>query len=455
MNHSISTTDVPAQNNEGETVADTSVEAVVGKPQQTYSRGYLAYVLGMVFTINIFNMTDRLIMGVVLEPIKMEFGLSDLQLGILSGLAFTIVYSTIGIPMGSVADRVMRRNLVAACVGLWSAMTVTCGIAASYMQMILARAGVAFGESGFTPAIHSMLSDYFPPSRRAMALAVYGVGAPIGSLLGNSVGGFVADNFGWRVTFLAVGAPGILLAALFLLTIREPVRGNTENRRDPGMAPSLPTAIAFAWRARSIRYLMLGAGAHLLVFYGLAIWLAPFLIRLHGLSLTQAGLWIGVITGVFGGAGTLVGGFASDRLARSNMGWYGWLNAFCLLFMLPFGVGMYLWPSATGALAFGCGVAFLGAVWLAPTFAVVQLVSPLRMRGVVAGVLIFTQNMIGLGCGPVLVGWLSDLLSPRFGTESLRWAMFGVFFVEIIAVALYFKAGRWIRHDLTAYRQAE
>jgi len=449
MNRNPTTTAAPPH---AADTGDTSVTAAAAEPQQEYSRGYLAYILAMAFTINIFNMTDRLVMGIVLEPIKAEFALSDLQLGILSGLAFTIVYSTIGIPLGSVADRVMRRNLVAACVGLWSAMTVACGVAGGYVQMIFARAGVALGESGFTPAIHSMLSDYFPPSRRAMALAVYGVGAPIGSLVGNAVGGVVAENFGWRAAFIALGAPGLLLALLFLLTVKEPVRGNTEDRHDTGSAPPLLTAIAFAWRARSIRYLMLGAGAHLLVFYGLAIWLAPFLVRLHDLSLGEAGLWIGVITGVFGGAGTLLGGYLTDRLGRSHMGWYGWFNALCLLAMMPFGIGMYLWPGVVGALAFGCGVALLGAVWLAPTFAVVQLVSPLRMRGVVAGVLIFTQNMIGLGCGPVLVGWLSDLLSGQLQAESLRWAMFWIFFIEIFAIALYFQAGRWVRHDLEAYK---
>lgn len=415
-------------------------------PRDHYRRSYLAYVLGIVFTVQVFNMSDRLVLGILMEPIKAEFALSDLQLGVLSGLAFTLVYATIGIPLGSVADRVSRRYLVTACIGLWSAMTVATGLAGHYSHLLLTRAGVALGESGFTPAIHSMLSDFFQPSRRAMALAIYGVGAPVGALVGNALGGVLAEHYGWRATFIMIGSPGLLLALLFWLTVREPRRGNTETRVDDNAAPPISQAVAFALRSRSLRYLMLGAGAHLLVFYGLGIWLAPFLVRLHGLSIGQAGLWIGIITGLFGGAGTLLGGYISDRLGRRQIGWYAWFNALCLALMLPFGIGMYLWPSTNGALAFGCGVALLGAVWMGPTFAIVQLVSPLRMRGVVAGVLIFTQNMIGLGLGPLLVGWLSDYLKPDFGVESLRWAMFGVFFIELLAIALYVQSGRHLKH---------
>lgn len=423
-------------------------------PAMPYRRSYLVYVLAMAFTLNVFNIADRQLLGIVLQPIKLEFLLSDLQLGLLSGLVFTLVYTTLGIPIGSLADRTIRRNLVAGCLAMWSAMTMACGFANSYLHLIFARMGVALGEAGFSPSIQSLLSDYFPLSRRATVLAVWGLGAPLGSLVGHAVGGYFAQHYGWRSAFLAVGAPGLLLALLFWLTVREPVRGASEHRRDAQPASSIGAAIAFAWRTRSMRYLMFGAGAHLLVFYGLAIWLAPFYMRTHHLSLAQAGLYIGLITGVCGGAGTLIGGYLSDRLGRRDARWYGWVTGISLAATLPFALGMYLAPSAQISLAFAGVVGFLGALWLAPTFAIVQLLAPLRMRGVAVGVLHFVQVMIGFGIGPTLVGWLSDRWEPEFGVESLRWALLAVFFIEPVAVALYYLAGRSLPEDLARSRQA-
>ncbi len=416
---------------------------------ETYSRGYLAYVLGMAFAINIFNIADRQMLGIVLQPLKVEFALTDLQLGLLSGLVFAVIYATMGIPLGSLADRISRRNLTAACLALWSAMTVISGFAKNVMHLVLARVGVALGESGFSPSIQSLLSDYFPPSKRATALSVWGLGSPLGSLVGFALGGYFAQHYGWRSAFIAVGAPGLVLALLFLFTVREPARGGAERRRDDTTPPSIGAGIRFAWNTRSMRYLMLGAGMHLFVFYGLGAWLAPFFLRTHHMPLAQAGLYLGLITGVLGGAGTLMGGYLSDRLGRSDPRWYAWVSALCLLVMVPFGLGMYLAPSASSSLAFGCVMGFLGAVWLAPTFAIVQLLAPLRMRGVAAGILIFTQVMIGNGGGPAVAGWLSDLWAPRFGSDSLRWALFAVFFVELFAVALFYLAGRFLPSDLT------
>lgn len=422
--------------------------------QQPHSRIYLSYVLGMAFVLNVLNIADRQILGIVLEPIKQEFLLTDLHLGLLSGLVFTLIYTTLGIPIGSLADRTVRRNLVAGCLALWSAMTVTCGFAMSYTQLLLSRMGVALGEAGFSPSIQSMLSDYFAPSRRATVLAIWGLGAPIGGMLGHALGGYMAEHFGWRSAFLTLGLPGLVLAVLFWATVREPVRGASEQRRDDGHAASIGSAIAFAWKTRSFRYLMFGAGTHLLVFYGLGIWLAPFYVRSHELSLSQAGLYIGLITGLCGGLGTLLGGWLSDRLGRTDARWYAWVTALSLLGMMPFAFGMYLANSVSSSLVFGGFVGFLGALWLAPTFAIVQLVAPLRMRGVSVGILHFTQVMIGFGIGPTLVGFLSDQFEPSFGKEALRWALVAVFLVEPLAVFLYYKAGRALPSDLQQLRAA-
>lgn len=422
----------------------TSAATVVSQ----HSPAYLKYILLMAFLLNVNNVTDRLVVGVLIEPLRLEFGLSDLQLGLLSGLAFTLVYSTLGIPFGRLADKVNRRNLVVICVAFWSSMTVLTGAARGYVELIMIRAGVALGEAGFTPAMHSLLSDFFPPHRRASALSIYGIGSPLGTMLAFVVGGFVAEHFGWRLAFVVIGLPGILLAIVMLMTMREPQRGATELQPEQGPAPPLRQALLFPWRTRSIRYLMLGAGAHLTVFYGLSTWLAPFFLRVHDLSLSQAGLAIGIITAVFGTLGTLLGGFASDRLGAHRSGWYAWVTAVALMLVLPFGVGMYIAGSAAASLMFACGVALFGAVWLGPTFAIVQMVAPLRMRGLTAGVLIFTQNMIGLGCGPVLVGALSDSLAPGFGDESLRWALLAVLSLELLAIGLYYQSGRWMARDL-------
>lgn len=416
------------------------------------NRKYLGYVLAMSFAINVFNIADRQVLGIVLQPLKIEFALSDLQLGLLSGLVFTVVYATLGIPLGSLADRVSRRNIIAACLALWSGMTVLCGMAKNVTHLVLARMGVALGESGFSPSIQSMLSDYFPPTKRASVLAIWGLGSPVGSMVGFAIGGYFAQHYGWRSAFFAIGAPGLLLAVLFLLTVREPARGANEKTQHDSTAPSIGAGLRFAWGTRSIRYLMLGAGVHLFVFYGLGTWLAPFYLRTHDMPLAQAGLYIGVITGIFGGAGTLVGGFLSDRLGRTDPRWYGWVTSASLLAMLPFGVGMYLVSTAFLALALGCVVGFLGAIWLAPTFAIVQLVAPVRIRGLAAGILIFTQVMIGYGAGPAVTGWLSDLLAPQFAEDSLRWALLTVFLAEIIAVGFYYVAGRSLPADLARAR---
>lgn len=421
-------------------------------PPATESRAYLNYVLAMAFAINVFNLADRQVLGIVLQPVKAEFALSDLQLGLLSGLVFTVVYSTLGIPLGSLADRRSRRNIIAASVAVWSAMTVLCGFAKSAVHLAFARMGVAFGESGFSPAIQSMLSDYFPPARRASAIAIWGFGASMGTLFGFAVGGHFAQHYGWRSAFFAVGAPGLLLAALFLLTVREPERGGAGEGKPRDAAPPLFTGIARIWGTLSIRYLMFGAGAHLFVWYGLGTWLAAFFLRTHAMPLAQAGLYIGIITGVLGGAGTLIGGFWSDRLGRRDPRWYAWLSAVGLALMIPFAAGMYLAPTAFSALAFGCVSGFLGAMWLAPTFAIVQLVAPPRLRGVGVGVLHFTQVMIGYGTGPVFIGWLSDRWAPEFGADSLRWALLAVLAVEIIAIALFYLSGRNLPGDLARVR---
>jgi MFS family permease len=415
----------------------------------TPSAAYRGYVLGLLLVVYVVNFIDRSIVNILLQPIKAEFQPSDTALGFLSGVAFAIFYATLGLPIARWADRGVRRDIIALALALWSGMTVLCGLARTFPQLALARIGVGVGEAGCSPPAHSILSDYYPPEKRGTAFATYALGIPIGTAFGFLLGGWMAETLGWRAAFMLVGAPGLALAVVVRLTLREPPRGMSEARRDTGPTPDLGQVMRSMWGLASFRHLAAAATLHAFVGYGVGAWNAAFLMRSHGMSIGEVGTWLAGIGIVFGGLGTFLGGLLADRLSPRDVRWTLWVPGVSTLIAVPFSIAFYLWPTVEVALAIAGIPVFLGAMYLGPTFSITQALAPLRMRAVASAFMLFLLNLIGLGLGPQIVGIASDLLAPHLEGESLRGALALVVIFNFWSGAHYFLGARSLRADLT------
>lgn len=414
---------------------------------------YRWYVLGVLLLAYVFNFIDRSILGILNEAIKADLGTTDTQMGFLGGAAFAVFYTFVGIPIARLADRGNRRNILAVCVGLWSFMTGVCGLAANYVQLVLARIGVAVGEAGGSPPSHSMISDMFPSHERATALAVYALGIPIGGMIGALAGGWINAAFDWRTAFMVVGFPGLLLAVFIRFGIREPLRGASDGPPkvdQPSVAaPPVGEVLRYLWSRRSFRYLALAAGVNGFVGYGVGYWALAFWQRSHGMDTQTLGTWTFWL-GFPAMASTFFGGWFGDRLAQRDVRWYVWLPAIAAVVALPINLFVYLWDDYVVALLVSILPGLLGSFWLAPTFSLTQGLVALRMRALAASIVLFVLNLIGLGLGPQLTGVLSDVLraTTDLGDESLRWAIVAVSFVALIATLFYVLAARTLRADL-------
>ncbi|GJL92124.1 spinster family MFS transporter [Hyphococcus sp.] len=408
----------------------------------------LTLFLVLVFATNVVNIGDRFIFSIVLEPLKAELGVSDTALGLLSGLAFSIFYTTLGFPLAMLADRGNRRNLVALSVGVWSACTALCGAAQGYWQLLLARIGVASGEAGFTPALNSMMADYFPKNKRARVMAIYGVGGSVGILIANILGGYITEHFGWRWAFAAIGLPGVLIAVLFSVFVREPARGISENLIDSAPAPSLLAVLRHVQKTRALLLLIAGATAWMFSSFGALNWLAVFYIRVHGLGIAEVGIWLGLIVGVFSGIGILLGGYLADYLSqRFDMRWQFYVPSISVLIGVPLALIVYLVPDTLTSLLFASALSIFTATWQGPTLAMIQTLAPLRMRATTAACLFFSTNLIGFGFGPSFIGFVSDLTAPQLAAESIRFALVWSTIGFAAAGVLYFLAARCVLSD--------
>jgi len=419
---------------------------------------YRRYALGLLLVVYVFNFIDRQILSILLQPIKEEFLLSDTQLGLLSGIAFALFYSTLGIPIARYADRGVRRNVIALALAVWSAMTALSGLARGFGELLAARIGVGVGEAGCSPPAHSLLADYFPPERRATALSVYAMGIPLGIFCGYLIGGWMVELFSWRTAFLVVGLPGVLLSLVVRLTLREPERGRWDRPAAPGAAaagaPPLPEVARLLWRRRTFRHVSLAAALHAFVGYGVGAFVPPFLARSHGLGHGEIGTWLAFLSLIAGGSGTFLAGWLSDRLAVRDRRWYVWLPAWSTLVSVPFAWFFYLWPHPTTALLVSALPIFLGSMYLGPSFALTQGLAPPTTRALAASVLLFVINMVGLGLGPQAVGIVSDLLRASLGAESLRWALVCVAAVNLWSAVHYLLAARTLREELDDQAEA-
>ena len=407
------------------------------------------YALGLLTVVYTFNFIDRQLLSILQESIKADLLLSDQQLGLLTGFAFALFYVTAGIPIARWADRANRRNIVALAIGTWSFMTAVSGFVQNYVQLLLARIGVGVGEAGGSPPSHSIISDIFPPERRASALAFYSMGVNFGILFGFLVGGWLNEFFDWRTAFLVVGVPGILIALLVRYTLREPIRGLSEQRTSEADTVPFANVLSLLKSRASFRHMAFGAALNAFAGYSTSSWTASFMIRSHGMTTGELGTWLALILGLGGAIGVLSGGVIAERLARKDVRWYMWLPTLTGLICIPFMIATYLVAGAYTALIVAIIPGVLFNVYLGNTLAMTHGLVGLRMRALASAILFFILNLIGLGLGPWAVGVLSDLLAPTLGQESLRYAMLYLLPIAMTwSVFHFYMASKTLKEDL-------
>lgn len=409
-------------------------------------------VLWTLLAVYVLNFLDRQIVTILAEPIKRELTLSDTQIGLMTGLAFALFYTILGIPIARYADnpKTNRVRLISVALAIWSAMTVLCGMAQNFIQLLLARIGVGVGEAGCTPAAHSLITDSVAPERRSSAIAFYGLGIPIGSLLGMIVGGLLNDAFGWRVAFMAVGVPGILLAVTLPWLLREP-RHCAPNANTPVRSGSpLTTGEALAEVFSSRCFVLLAGAASLTAFlsYGKGVWAVILFQRTHGLSPGETGLLLGVVLGIAGIAGTWLGGVMADRFGRIDKRHILTGPAVFMAVAAPILFLGYCADDWRLSIALLFVPTLLNSAYYGPTYAMVQgLVRP-EARAIASAVMLFAQNLIGLGLGPLFFGMLSDAFKPMAGDESVRWVLFGAAWLGLIPALLFWRASLRLNAEL-------
>jgi MFS family permease len=410
----------------------------------------------MLAIVYMFNFIDRQILAILLPAIRDEFLVSDTVLGLLAGTAFALFYATLGVPIALLADRWNRRNLIALALAVWSGMTALSGLAANIWHLALARIGVGIGEAGCSPPAHSMIADLYPPEQRSTAMGFYTLGISAGIMVAYLAGGWVVENIGWREAFFIVGIPGVLLALVFRFTVVEPPRGHSENRIDKGDHPPIFAVFRFLLQRRSFLHMAIGAGLSSFAGYAVISFFPSFIIRSYEMQIVLLGTWLGLILGIAGGFGFFSGGFFADYFGRARQRNAMWFIASTQVAAAAVSVGVYMAPTAQAALLLFILPAIVSNFYLAPVLAQTQSLVPLRMRGVASAIVLLIINLIGLGLGPLVVGALSDALAPRFGDESLRYAlMLCVVAVTTWAALHYMLASRTIETDLARAEETE
>jgi predicted MFS family arabinose efflux permease len=406
------------------------------------------YVLVILTLVYVVNYLDRQIIGILSVPIKAEFHLTNLELGLLNGPAFALVYATLGIPIAVFADRVNRRNIIAVSLAMFSVMTVLCGYTVHFWQLLLARFGTGIGEAGTGPSINAIIADLYPPQKRASALAFYAAGLNVGLLFAFFGGGWIAQHYGWRHAFLAAGIPGLVLVLLLLFTVKEPPRGYVERLANSGETPSLWDVARYLWRQRSFRWFSVGTAMSSFGGYAGIAFIPLFLSTSHHMTLPEIGLALSVLIGIFGAIGTYFGGFFADRYGKKDVRWNMYVPIIAAFITVPFVPVFYLSSSTSIALAAGVMPALTGAAYVGPAFAMTQALVPLRMRVRATAILLFVLSFVGYAPAALIVGWISDLLQPVLGSDALRYAMLTGIVTGLAGAFCYWQAARTLRQDI-------
>lgn len=407
--------------------------------------------LALLALVYIFAYIDRQVIAILIEPIKSEFGASDSQIGLLTGLAFGLLYAALGVPVGKLADRYNRRAIVAVACGLWSLATIACGFAGHFWQLLLARMSVAVGEAGGMAPSISLVSDLYPPKQRSLMISLFMMGPHFGVLIGLALGGWIAQHYGWRATFIWFGAPGLLLAVLVFWLVREPRRGGFESAAAVAQmqlqpAESLWTQVRRLLAITAFRRLAFACGLAGVAGYAYAVWTPSFLVRTHGMSIAQAGLLFGVASGVGAVAGALSSGWLCDRLVIRDVRWQLGLPMLGVIASIPCAIAFFVWPT-TGhwmlgslqvphALVFALVFAFFASWWPSLSYSATSHMVGSHERSVAAALLNFFVTLFGVGAGPLVTGMVSDLLFPLFGVQALRWSLVSVMLLMIPTAVL-------------------
>lgn len=416
------------------------------------------FTLALLALVYVFSFIDRNVIAIVIEPIKQEFGASDTLMGLLTGLAFAVLYGVLSIPLGRMVDQgADRRKMISICCGLWSIATMACGMATSFWQLLMARMTVAIGEAGGMAPSVSMVSDMYPKNRRSLAMSVFMLGPHLGILIAMMVGGYVAQTYGWRMTFFVFGIPGVIIAASLWLFARDPGRGifdSTEERRQAQAARNIKIGpqIKSIFQVRAFVLLCFACGLTGVVGYGFGIWAPTFLLRTYEMPLAQAGFMFGIASGLFAACGALFSGWLCDRLIVKNTRWQLGLPLIGILVSLPMGIAFLLWPQTSSfsvgsfdvpfAMLFCAGFSFFQSWWPGLTFTAVSHLMTSSQRAMGAAFLNLFMTLLGAGLGPLLSGTLSDFYSISMGQDGLRWALVSVLSLLLLTALLYALAMR-------------
>ncbi|MEO9633361.1 MAG: MFS transporter [Parasphingorhabdus sp.] len=466
----------------------TQAQAATNTGQAYRSDGYRNYVIISLMLLYTLNFIDRILIGVVAQPIIEEFKLQDWQFGLLSGFGFALMYTVMGIPIARLAERMNRVRIIAASVILWSLMTALCGIAGSFIALLVFRIGVGIGEAGLTPAANSIISDYFPPRSRARAIAIYTMGITLGGVLANAFGGPITEMFSWREAFLALGIPGILFGLIFLFTVEEPPRGYADpptavKPTKMGMVDTIKELSA----KRTFWVNMIAAALVAFVGYGVSNFQVAFFQRVHVMSISEVALQIAVPLGLAASFGAFMTGYLTERMSIRFPNVVAWLPGIMLIACAP----LYWIGFTTDNVPFALSVLLVAAAlhygYLGAQYTICQGVASPQSRATAVALFLFIVNLIGYGCGPLVMGILSDVLmnaelaSSQFAAdltgqickgkpeeliaalgsakaatclsasaEGLRWSMIYIVSIFIIAGAMYVYACKTLQKDLVA-----
>ena len=412
--------------------------------EQAITARSVRVTLWILLIVYIFNFIDRQIVNILAEPIAKELQLSDTQIGLMTGLAFALFYTVLGIPIARLADRptTSRPKVIAVALATWSAMTALCGLAQNFFQLLLARIGVGVGEAGCTPPAHSLISETVPPEKRSSALAFYSLGIPIGTLLGMVIGGILADMVGWRYAFLIVGLPGVLMALVVWFVLRDPRQMHAQAAlKASSHPPAMPMKDALKTVMGSPAFVLLltaGSAASFLS-YGKTTWTTIFFQRTHEMSPGEVGFWFGVVNGVAGILGTWLGGYLADRFGAKNRRHVLSAPAIGMALAVPIAFLAYQASTWQLALALLFIPTVCNSLYYGPTYSSAQGLVPVRVRAIAAATMLFFQNLIGLGLGPLFFGMLSDWIQPTYGAESVRYVLYGAAFLGLVPAYFFWR----------------
>lgn len=441
----------------------TSVEQPAAKIPEfdnfKVSDGYRWYVVWLLFVVYVLNFVDRQILTILVEPIRKEFDFSDTQMGLLGGFAFAVVYSVLGIPIARIADRKNRVNIISIALFVWSFFTVLTGRAQNFAQLFAARVAVGIGEAGCTPPAYSIIGDYFSKARRTTAIAIYSMGIYGGVFVGYLVGAQVASEYGWRTAFYVVGIPGIVLALIVKLTLREPPRGFAEGVYVAPNPPPVKVVLSKLLTKATFWHLALASALHAFVGYGVNGFHPAFLMRSHGLSVGEAGTVLAIISAVSGIGGTWFGGWLADKLSqsRNDVRWQLWTPGIATLLNVPAAILAYTLGSTEMVIATMFISLVFGVMYLGPSYATMQRLVDVRERALGSAVLLLIVNLIGLGLGPTLVGVVSDIFYNGFlgdgiaehiaKADGLRWSLIVMVCINVWSFVHYMIAAKTLVRD--------